>query len=196
MVKLLVYIKHHLNFIWIFIEWCNSLLFNILYGSKLQHVLPNLLRSSSTDKYKYKLLSSNDMFELEAFFTNQPTESYKFFNPHKFDERSLIKRNKDKSFIMIGTYCDNILVGYCFLRCFFNKQAFRGKIVDAKFQGKGIAKQMGILTSNICKALNLRLYATISKNNIKSIASSKAVNEIRVVKELENDYLYVEYLLK
>lgn len=196
MVKLLVYIKHHLSFIWTFIEWCNSILFNLLYGKKLRRILPSILDQASSGDYVYKLLDKEAMSELASLFLSQPQEAYTFFNPHKLDEKSLIKRNKYKSFIMIGTYCANKLVGYCFLRCFFNKQAFRGKIVDVNYQGRGIAKQMGVLTTNICLALGLRLYATISKNNVKSIASSKAVNEVRIVKELEDDYLYVEYLLK
>lgn len=196
MVKLLVYIKHHLSFIWTLIEWCNSVLFALLYGKKLRKILPRLLEEVSSGEYYYKLLGKDDMADLAEFFAHQPAEAYTFFNPHKLDERSLVKKNKDKSFVMIGTYCDDKLVGYSFLRCFFNKQAFRGKIVDVNYQGRGIAKQMGVLTTNICLALGLRLYATISKNNVKSIASSKAVNEVRIVKELEDDYLYVEYLLK
>ena len=44
--------------------------------------------------------------------------------------------------------------------------------------------------------LVFKLFATIPKDNVKSIASSKAVNEVRVVKELPNDYLDVKYLLK
>ena len=196
MVKLLVYIKHHLSFIWTFIEWCNSILFNLLYGKKLRKVLPGLLGEASSDTYTYKLLAKEDMPSLATFFANQPQEAYTFFNPHKLDEKSLIKKNKDKAFVMIGAYNDGLLVGYCFLRCFFNKQAFRGKIVDVQNQGRGIAKQMGVLTTNICIVLGLRLYATISKKNVKSMASSKAVNDVRIVKELEDDYLYVEYLLK
>jgi hypothetical protein len=155
-----------------------------------------LLSEASSDTYTYKLLAKEDMQSLATFFVNQPQEAYTFFNPHKLDEKSLIKKNKDKAFVMIGAYYDGQLVGYCFLRCFFNKQAFRGKIVDVQYQGRGIAKQMGVLTTNICIVLGLRLYATISKKNVKSMASSKAVNDVRIVKELEDDYLYVEYLLK
>lgn len=97
---------------------------------------------------------------------------------------------------MIGVFDDQQLIGYCFLRCFFNKRAFRGKIVDVKYQGRGIAKQMGNLTTEICQLLKFRLFATISKDNVRSMASSRAVNRVKIVKELPNDYLYVEYLLK
>ena len=195
-IKLLIYIKHHMSFIWTLVEWCNSILFNLLYGRKLRKILPGLLEEVSFGDFVYKLLTMDDITFLAEFFASQPAEAYKFFNPHGLDEHSLRKRKKDKAFVMIGTFCGSKLVGYCFLRCFFNKQAFRGKIVDQNYQGKGIAKQMGVLTTNICSALGLRLYATISKKNVKSLASSKAVNEVRIIKELEDDYLYVEYLLK
>ena len=55
---------------------------------------------------------------------------------------------------------------------------------------------MGKLMTDICLLLNFRVFATISKKNVKSMASSQAVNRIRIIKELPDDYLYVEYLLK
>jgi len=35
-----------------------------------------------------------------------------------------------------------------------------------------------------------RLFATISKANLSSIASSKAVNSIQIIEELPGDYIY------
>lgn len=195
MVSILVFIKHRLSFIWAIVEYFNSLIFAVLYGRRIKKVLPNVLGKESCE-YTFKLLTKEDMPLLELFFSKQPASAFEFFKPHGFDIKSLKQKNKDKSFIMIGAFCNDLLVGYCFIRCFFNGQAFRGKIVDKDFQGKGIAKQMGILTSEICRELGFRLFATISKDNVKSIASSKAVNEMRIVKELPDNYLYVEYILK
>ncbi len=192
MVKFLVWLKHHLSFIWCFIEKINSWLFKLIYGRKVATCsFPN-----QVNDVKFKILSQNDMEDLAVFFSKQPKSSFQFFKPHGFDISSLKKKQKDPAFMMIGCYKNNELAGYAFLRFFFNKQAFRGKIVSPKFQGQGLAKQMGILTTQICQQLNFRLFATISRDNIKSIASSKAVNDIRIVKELPDNYLYVEYLLK
>lgn len=171
----------------------NSTIFNLLYGRKLKKCIPTLLEEYSKE-YSFKLLNEQDLFGLCTFFTKQPPSSFEYFKPHGFDLTSLSKKIHDKSFVMIGAFKEKELVGYCFLRCFFNKQSFRGKIVDPKYQGHGIAKQMGLLTTAICHELGFRLFATISKDNIKSIASSKAVNIVRVIKELPNKYLYVEYL--
>lgn len=195
MVKLLLAIKHRFPFVWFFIEWVNSVVFSFLYGRKLKKIVPDILKDISV-KFNYRVLLEEDMPLLCDFFSNQHADSFRFFKPHNFDLESLYRKNEDKSFLMIGAFSEGELVGYCFLRCFFNKQAFRGKIVASEFQGLGIAKQMGILTTDICRSLNFRLFATISKENVKSIASSKAVNTLHIVKELPDNYLYVEYLLK
>lgn len=193
MVNLLLWLKHHLNFIWIIVEKFNSILFYILWGKKMQNfIFPNF----SEGIYFKSISSHSDILQLVDFFSKQPVEAYKFFKPHGFDEKSLMKKLNDPAFMMIGCFKNNELAGYCFLRFFFNKKAFRGKIVGVDFQGQGLAKLMGIVTTQICQMMSFRLYATISKDNVKSIASSKAVNDIRVVKELSDNYLYVEYLLK
>lgn len=194
MIEVLVYIKHHLIFIWDFIEWINSILFYMFFGKRLKSVSDVVLEKFSG--LECKELQIPDLIELEDFFRKQPESAYKFFNPHGFDLKSLHKKKRDKSFLMIGFYKNNHLAGYCFIRFFFNKKAFRGKIVGVDYQGQGIAKQMGILTTCICQKMGFRLFATISKENVKSIASSRAVNDIRIVKELPDNYIYVEYLIK
>lgn len=196
MVKLLLYIKHHLTFIWSIVEWCNSMLFYVLYGKRLNNTVKNIGTLSNRPDLVFRSIEANDLKGLETFFSEQPKEAFKFFNPHGFDLESLRKINRNKAFLMIGCYKDNVLAGYCFLRFFANKQAFRGKIVDPRFQGQGIAKEMGRLTTEICRKMEFRLFATISKDNVKSIASSKAVNDVKIVKELPDGYYYVEYLNK
>jgi len=42
----------------------------------------------------------------------------------------------------------------------------------------------------------MRVFGTISPENYASLASSKAVNEVRIVETLENGYYYIEYLPK
>lgn len=196
MVRFLVYIKHHLGVIWTLIEWANTILFKWFYSKRLNRIISTIFEKNADSVISFRKLGKQDMVELESFFHKQPESAFLFFKPHGFSLEDLISKNKDQSFIMIGAYIGEKLVGYCFLRCFFNRQAFRGKIVDVNYQGRGIAKKMGMLTSKLCLELGFRLFATISKDNVKSIASSKAVNEIRVVKELPDNYMYVEYLLK
>lgn len=196
MIRLLLFIKHKCGFIWTIVEWFNSLLFYLLYRDKLNTLKGLLAEVNRNSSFQISLLGKEDMQALSAFFAKQPEEYFVFFNPHKFDCESLVQKNKDKAFIMIGVKDGNDIVGYGFLRCFFNGKSFRGKIVDVNHQGKGIAKQLGVAMNAMAETLNLRLFATISKDNVKSIASSKAVNSIRIIKELPDNYLYVEYLRK
>ena len=88
------------------------------------------------------------------------------------------------------------IIGYFFLRFFATGKAFRGKIVDMNYRGRGIAKMMGACATEIAFLSGFRLMGTISKKNIASINSSKAVNNINIIKELDDGYIYVEYLSK
>ena len=97
---------------------------------------------------------------------------------------------------MFGVFDKDKIIGYFFIRFFANRKAFRGKMVDVNFQGRGIAKNMGRIMTDVALGAGFRLFATISKDNLSSLASSKAVNEIRIVAELDNNYIYIEYLSK
>ena len=55
---------------------------------------------------------------------------------------------------------------------------------------------MGKVSMDITTALGMRMYGTISPENKASLASASAVNNVRVIKELPNHYLYIEYLPK
>lgn len=196
MTEILIYIKHHCHFIWTLIESVNGCLFYCLFNKKLKTIKDCPSLNVKDSNYNISILNAKDMTELSEFFANQPDDSFRYFKPHSFDIKSLLKKNKNYSFIMIGVKSENKIVGYGFLRCFFNGKAFRGKIVDKDFQGQGIAKKIGIVLTDIATHLNMRLFATISKDNVKSISSSKAVNQIKIIKELPDNYIYVEYLPK
>ena len=73
-----------------------------------------------------------------------------------------------------------------------NKSAFRGKIVDREFQGRGIAKEMGVMMSRIASNAGFRVYATISKDNVASLRSAQHGSSVEVIRELPDNYLYVE----
>ena len=77
-----------------------------------------------------------------------------------------------------------------------NGKSFRGRIVDYRWRNKGIAKQMGLTMNKIIAILNVRLFGSISPDNYASLQSTKAVNDIRIIKTLDNGYYYIEYLPK
>ena len=137
-----------------------------------------------------------DAAPLAAFFAEQPEEAFKFFKPHAFDEKTLLKIIKNKAFLTFLVLDGEKIVGYFFLRCFVNRKSFRGRIVDYRWRNKGIAKLMGITMNKIIAVLNVRLFGSISPDNYASLQSTKAVNDIRVIKTLDNGYYYIEYLPK
>ena len=133
-----------------------------------------------------------DAERLECFFAAQPEEAFKFFKPHGFDAKSLKKLAKRKSFLMYKVTDGDEIVGYFFLRCFSNGNAFKGRMVDYRRRNQGIAKLMGNVINDVVLHLGLRLFTTISPENYSSLASTKAVNDIKIVRTLENGYYYIE----
>lgn len=187
-------IKERCGFLWDAIEWGNAQVFSLMYRKGLKRI-PEILEKHSSE-FTLRLASLDDAPNMAKFFAEQPEESFKFFKPHGFDEKSLKKIIANKAFITFLVLSGETIVGYFFLRSFVNGKSFRGKIVDYRWQGKGIAKLMGKAMTDVALALPVRMFGTISPDNYASMASSKAVNEVKILNTLENGYYYIEYLPK
>ena len=187
-------IKERFGFIWDFIEWLNAMVFSLTHRKQLKK-LPQVLDSCSGE-YQFRLAQPSDASALVTFFANQPEEAYEFFKPHDFDAKAIKKVIANKAFQTIIVWHDQTIVGYFFLRCFINGKCFRGKIVDKNWQGRGIAKQMGIVMTKVSQALGMRMFGSISPENYASLASAKASNEIKIHQTLDNGYYYIEFLPK
>ncbi|MDY6385932.1 MAG: hypothetical protein SPL21_00490 [Fibrobacter sp.] len=157
--------------------------------------IPAILNECS-GTYTLRMVEPADAPALAKFFAEQPEEAFKFFKPHAFDEKTLSKIIRNRAFLTFLVLDGEKIVGYFFLRCFVNGKSFRGKIVDYRYRGKGIAKLQGLAATKVASALEMRVFGTISPENYASLASSKAVNEVRIVETLENGYYYIEYLPK
>ena len=172
------------------VEWGNSALFQIRFGRKISKAHEILHRYSG-----FSEVAGVYVPELVRFFYVQPEYAFRFFKPHAFDEMTLRKLQRRKSFLM---FCvrdsESRIVGYFFLRCFFVGKAFLGKMVDVNAQGKGIGTQICLCAMEIAKALGMRMFETISKDNIASLRSTEKVLNVRIVEEMENGYLYIEDL--
>lgn len=188
-------IREKLPFIWNLIEWVNGEVISILYLKKIKKTTEKVFDLVISD-YEYRVLREDDLSALCLMLSMQPKNFDIFFKPHDFDIESLRKVFKNKAFLMFGVFDKDKIIGYFFIRFFANRKAFRGKMVDVNFQGRGIAKNMGRIMTDVALGAGFRLFATISKDNLSSLASSKAVNEIRIVAELDNNYIYIEYLSK
>lgn len=192
--KLAHILRDRFGFLWNIIEWCNAFAFALTHGSALQKI-PGILEACS-GQYILRLAAPADAAPLAAFFAEQPEEAFKFFRPHGFDKKTLTKIIRNKAFLTFLVLDGEKIVGYFFLRCFVNGKSFRGKIVDYRYRGKGIAKLEGLAMTKISTATGIRMFGTISPDNYASLASSKAVNEVKIVETLDNGYYYIEYLPK
>lgn len=188
-------IKDNFSFFWEVVEWGNKILFIFQHKGNIKDI-PSLLDQISTDSLIIRMTKETDAPKLAAFFKEQPENAFKFFKPHGFDEKSILKVIRNKSFLTFVVTEGEVIVGYFFLRCFANGKCFRGKIVHKKWQGKGIAKLMGKAMTLVSEKLNLRMFGSISPDNYASMASAKASNNLKVHKVLENGYFYIEFLPK
>ena len=185
------FVKDKLGFLWDAVEWGNETIFAIQHKKGMKDI-PEILKKVSTDTLTVRQTKDSDVSALATFFAEQPEDAYTFFKPHGFDEKSLKKVLKNKSFMTFVVTEGDLIVGYFFLRSFVNGKCFKGRMVDYRQRGKGIAKFMGIAINNVATHLGMRIYTTISPENYASLASTKAVNDIKIVKTLENGYYYIE----
>ena len=184
------FIQAKMPWMWNMVERGNSEAFAMQHRKGLKEI-PALL-DRYKDRFSVTVATEADAADLAKFFTVQPEEAFKFFHPHEFDEKSLLKLIRRKSFLMFLVKDEDEILGYFFLRCFANGNAFKGRIVDARRRNLGIAKLMGNVINEVVLHLGLRLFTTISPENYASLASTKAVNDIKIVRTLENGYYYIE----
>ncbi len=193
LIEFLKKVKNRCPWIWEMIERCNGIVVGFLYGKRIGEATADALKNVESP-YRFRQLMVGDAEMLVDFIHRQPEGFDKFFKPHAFDLKTFRRVLKNHTYSLIGCFDEDKLIGYCFIRFVANKSAYRGKIVDRAYQGRGIAKQMGIVMTKIALNAGFRLFATISKKNVASMKSSSAVNDVRIIKELPDDYVYIEYL--
>ena len=135
--------------------------------------------------YRIESLGKDNLPMLAKMFAEQPASAFDFFKPHGFDELSLNKLAKDKSFLAYivvaeGTVQQKVCVGYFFQRSFFWGKSFRGYM-------------MNLCATEISSLLGLRVFGTIAPDNIASMKSAQTANDIQIIETLPNGDYYVEY---
>lgn len=196
LVRLLIYIKHHFTFLWRFVEGLNSLLYRLLYLKRQQKVVPAVLRESGLPGFTFRVLQQSDLPSLEALIAKQEPGRLAWFKPHGFDGKSLHKAWRNPAFLMMGAFDGPLLVGYFFLRFFWNRKCFVGRLIDQPYEGKGIGRNMNNIMYHIGWRMGFRVLSTISKNNHLVMRSHANNPLMKVLKELDNDFLFVEFVEK
>ena len=190
--RLAHFLREKFVWIWIIIERLNGILFSLRYENKIRAL------SFSSVPEGMELIPINNVpaDDLVAFFSRQPDEAFVYFRPHGFDERSIKRLQRNKSFLgyVLVDKGTGEIAGYCFNRCFFNGQGFRGRMVDIDYRGKGLGTAMNRILNEVGFGIGLRLFETVSKENVASYRSALSASSVRVVKEMENNELYLEIL--
>lgn len=194
MENILLFIKHHFRIIWRFIEWGNGIAFSVIFKSRMEKSNTEVISAVNSAPFIYKRLSASDMDQLSLMIERQKESDLKYFNAHGFTKELLYKQLRNPSFLMMGVYHSNQMVGYFFLRFFANKKCFVGRLIDKPFRGRGIGETMNKIMYETAWNMGFRCLSTISRNN-KAVMNSHSRNKNMIIlKELRNDYLLVEFI--
>ena len=186
--KLAHILRDKFSWAWNLIEWVNALLFSWRYGKKLK----GLAFTTVPEGYFILPIKEIDTVMLVEFFRHQPEEAFTYFRPHGFDEKSIRRLQKNKAFLGYIDKVNEKIAGCCFNRCFFHGQGFRGRMVDIDYRGKGLGTAMNKILNEVGFGIGLRLFETVSKDNVASYRSALSASNVRVVKEMENNEVYLE----
>ena len=188
------FLRDKCPWLWDVVERFNSFIFSIRYGRKLK-LLPEILERYQ-DEYRIELIERKHLDDLTKFFQEQPGEAFEYFRPHAFDWETLRKLQKNKAFLSFVVQKEDTVVGYFFLRCYFMGKCFRGYMVDYRWRNKGISKLTAKVMTDIATLLEIPSYGTIAPENMASMKSQGAVNDIKIIEQLANGDYYVEYCPK
>ena len=185
-------LRDKLSWLWNIIEWMNGVVFSLRYGKKLER----FIFTTVPDGYVIAPIKDVMTEKLVDFFKHQPEEAYTYFRPHGFDEKSIKRLQNNKSFLgyVLKDTENGEIAGYCFNRCFFHGQGFRGRMVDMNYRGKGLGTAMNKILNEVGFGIGLRLFETVSKDNVASYRSALSASNVKVVKEMEENELYLEIL--
>jgi len=141
----------------------------------------------------YEMISIADIptEELVAFFHRQPKELYRWFTPHGFEAKDVEQLQRNASFLAYVLKQNNQIVGYFFLRCYFNEECYFGRLVDFQHTSSGIGTLINKVSFFISESLHMQSFQTIAKGNIASIKSCERAYRLQPIKTLANgDILY------
>lgn len=189
------FLRDKLPFIWDLIDVLNSCLFSLRYGKKIKFVEATVL-------HQYAEMSGMEVVRLRdvptdkmaKFFAAQPEDAYTFFKPHGFDVKSLKKLQRNRSFLAYVLMENGQVAAYCFVRSFFMGKGFRGRMVGMDFRGRGLGTLMNKMMNDIGFGIGLRLFETVSKDNVASYRSALSASNVKIVEELEHNELYLEII--
>jgi len=185
-------LRDKLNWLWNLIELLNSWLFSLRYGKKVK----NFAFTIVPEGYDVAPMRDVATEKMVAFFEQQPEEAFTYFHPHGFDYKSIKRLQRNKAFLayVLLEKASGQVAGYCFNRSFFLGKGFRGRMVDVDYRGRGLGTAMNKMLNEVGYDIGLRLFETVSKDNVASYRSAMSASKVRVVEELPHNELFLEIL--
>ncbi len=138
-------------------------------------------------------LTESDLSGLKAFLDTMPDFHLKFFHPHDFDEQSLIKVLRSRAFLNYGLFINDELTAYGLLKVSPTGSGFMGQLVSPDWCGRGLGRYLVAYLYWQASIAKLRPRATISCDNKVSLHAHASVADYRIVAELPNNYLMIEF---
>ena len=138
-------------------------------------------------------LDLEDVPRLTAFLAAMPEEHLQFFHPHGFEPRELEGVVGSRAFMTYGLFVSGELAAYALLKLSPTGSAFIGRLVAPGYAGKGVGRFLSRYLNWQAALARLRARSTISRKNAASLRSHQAVAQFRIVSELPNEYLLIEF---
>lgn len=185
-------LRDKFGWLWNIIESFNGMLFSLRYGKRMRAI------SFTNIPEGYNLVALRDVStdSMVEFFEHQPEKAFTYFRPHAFDAKSIKRLQGNSAFLgyVLIDKSNSKIAGYCFNRCFFHGQGFRGRMVDVAYRGMGLGTAMNKILNEAGFGIGLRLFETVSKDNVVSYRSAISASNVKVVREMPHNELYLEIL--
>ena len=198
--RLLLWIKHRLPWLWRLVDGLNAWLYRVLHAARMRGVADQVCDQAEFEGYRARLLGQADLPALERLLARQGEERLRHFRPHAFDLASLVRACRNPAFLMFGVFCptaekaDSDLVGYFYLRCFWNRRCFVGRLIDCEYEGRGIGGLMNRVMYETAWQSGFRCLSTISKHNARIMRAHAQNRAMVVLDELPGEMLFVEFV--
>lgn len=193
-VRALLSIKHRLPVLWRLVDWVNARLYGLLHRQRMAVEVARAFADFRLEGFEFAPLVADDLAALEAMLERQGAARLRYFQPHGFDHRSLVRMFSNPAFLMFGAFRDEELVGYFFLRCFWNRKCFVGRLIDEPHEGQGVGRVMNQIMYNLAWRSGFRCMTTISRENQFIMRSHLNNPHARVLGSLANEYVLVEFV--
>ncbi len=193
--RLAYLIKTHAPGLFVIIERLARLVVTLRYRRRVHAAKQDALTTGTVQGQQatMRVLTVDDAPQLHTFLNNTSADWLQYFQPHPFDEKHLKRILASSAFLTHGLFIDERLQAYGLLKLTPTGSAFIGLLVDPKMTGLGLGTFIVDHLYWQASRLRLRARSTISTSNPASLKSHQAVAQYRVVAELPNNYIMIEF---